>query len=725
MNVSYEEMGESLVGWSQLGNLKLVKTWSERARLDLDFQTENGSMTALIAAIVNGHYEVAEYLLQAGADPSLADADGVTALHYAILHVEDLEFDANKYIALLINAKANVNAQTNNGKTPLHLACQLNEIGICRKLILSDADVFIKDRRDMYPHSVEICGQEFHEQFLEKFRYIIGKRILDLKKQFNYVITASIESGVFTEHYIASDILNLEPPSPMIDSHHQDGEMQISPDERGTNFVNSPTSFDFMHCLSPYKASASSNNHYKLPPIPQQQQQNGQQRLQPNNHQHQPQQQKQQNNQSQQQQQYHQSNTKSLLGSTTLPENTISLNVMTPRKNAKRPFNSEQGPIHLDEDGDDDNVDDRLHFQNGDSTPSTQRKFPVVPAQTFSSSQSRQGLQCAREISPSPDTRKTMSHQSAIPNSSLGRSFAQQLLRESQDDSSEGEGHNDFLRPSPHKPFKQNKTRAELAPRTSEPNVQLIFGDEDRYEPSGESVSYEPPSREEQFMLQIRQKNLSNLQGSPKLTPRRPQKRSRLEQQQQQQPQQQQQQNQQQQVQQQQQPVLLTSSDEFRIPSKDHLSNSDPIIENQSEYSHSLQQQQLLLHRSNHNNNNNNNNRATPLNGANHVSNGHGNEYPHVPNVPSPTSKNLQNGHNNGHNGQNAQNGHNNGSSPTNRPLNFNLHNDFNNGHHIDYYNNNGTRSAPVTPLKSSPSSATEESPRKKKVVLATVSPYK
>lgn len=121
-----------------------------------------------------------------GADPSLADADGVTALHYAILHVEDLEFDANKYITLLINAsmlslykifykiltfiEANVNAQTNNGKTPLHLACQLHEIGICRKLILNGADVFLKDKRDMYPHSAEICGQEFRDQYLEKFR---------------------------------------------------------------------------------------------------------------------------------------------------------------------------------------------------------------------------------------------------------------------------------------------------------------------------------------------------------------------------------------------------------------------------------------------------------------------------------------------------------------------------------------------------------------------------
>lgn len=79
MSVSYEELGESLVGWSQLGNLKLVKNWAERARIDLDFQSgiflefpfdfsdslENG-MTSLIGAIVNGHYEVVEWLLQSG-----------------------------------------------------------------------------------------------------------------------------------------------------------------------------------------------------------------------------------------------------------------------------------------------------------------------------------------------------------------------------------------------------------------------------------------------------------------------------------------------------------------------------------------------------------------------------------------------------------------------------------------------------------------------------------
>jgi hypothetical protein len=39
MNISVDELGESVVGWAQLGNLKLVKAWAERGKLDLNFQS--------------------------------------------------------------------------------------------------------------------------------------------------------------------------------------------------------------------------------------------------------------------------------------------------------------------------------------------------------------------------------------------------------------------------------------------------------------------------------------------------------------------------------------------------------------------------------------------------------------------------------------------------------------------------------------------------------------
>lgn len=233
MNISVEELGESVVGWAQLGNLKLVKAWSERANLDLDFQSDTG-ITALIAAIENGHYELAEYLLRSGANPNRADLDGVAPLHYAILHVEDFAYDAARFINLLIEAKADVNAQTNNGKTPLHLACQLHEIGLCRILILAEADCFVKDTRGFFPHSIEVTGEEFHRQFLEKFRAIIGRRILDLKKQFNYTIQASIDSGLFSEDEF-SLLLQQEPsPSPVSialigSAPHQPVDMRLQP----------------------------------------------------------------------------------------------------------------------------------------------------------------------------------------------------------------------------------------------------------------------------------------------------------------------------------------------------------------------------------------------------------------------------------------------------------------------------------------------------------------
>jgi hypothetical protein len=282
MNVSIDEIGESVIGWAQLGNLKLVKTWSERARMDLDFQSESG-VTALIAAVENGQYEVAEYLLKAGANPNVADSDGVTPLHYAILHIEDVDYDTSKFINLLIEAKADVNAQTNNGKTPLHLACQLKEIGICRILILNEADCFIRDKRGYFPHSIELCGRDFHEQFLDKFRVVVGKRILEIKKQFNYVITSSIESGVFTEASLFSDILNFptsddtSSPMDMRDTPAQaisKDFMSISPYKLNNNVATQPKRTQLQqppqqqqHQLPPQKQQQQQNSMFKVPSL--------------------------------------------------------------------------------------------------------------------------------------------------------------------------------------------------------------------------------------------------------------------------------------------------------------------------------------------------------------------------------------------------------------------------------------------------------------------------
>ena len=80
-------------------------------------------VTVLVLAIVNAHYELADYLLEQGADPN-ANSTGQTALHALVatmnwegLGSQDAEptgagrLDARDLLAVLLAAGANVNAE--------------------------------------------------------------------------------------------------------------------------------------------------------------------------------------------------------------------------------------------------------------------------------------------------------------------------------------------------------------------------------------------------------------------------------------------------------------------------------------------------------------------------------------------------------------------------------------------------------------------------------------
>jgi ankyrin repeat protein len=70
--------------------------------------------------------EVAQLLLDAGADAGRADQDGWTALHYAATRESNAGL-----VELLIQAGAGVNARTSRGETPLRLAGILFTEKIC------------------------------------------------------------------------------------------------------------------------------------------------------------------------------------------------------------------------------------------------------------------------------------------------------------------------------------------------------------------------------------------------------------------------------------------------------------------------------------------------------------------------------------------------------------------------------------------------------------------
>ncbi|MFE7587647.1 ankyrin repeat domain-containing protein [Streptomyces gardneri] len=79
--------GVSLIPASERGHVAYVRAVLRETEIDVDHVNDLG-WTALLEAVILGdggrpHQEVAALLLAAGADPELADADGVTALRHA------------------------------------------------------------------------------------------------------------------------------------------------------------------------------------------------------------------------------------------------------------------------------------------------------------------------------------------------------------------------------------------------------------------------------------------------------------------------------------------------------------------------------------------------------------------------------------------------------------------------------------------------------------------
>ena len=76
-----------------------------------DIDSNSGYGTPLMAATVKKNTQLIELLLKKGADPNKTDANGSTALHYAVI------FNFNDIVALLVNANASKTLRDNRGKT--------------------------------------------------------------------------------------------------------------------------------------------------------------------------------------------------------------------------------------------------------------------------------------------------------------------------------------------------------------------------------------------------------------------------------------------------------------------------------------------------------------------------------------------------------------------------------------------------------------------------------
>lgn len=116
----------------------------EQTSIKVDAQ-DQGKLTPFLFCCLNNNMELAEILLQGKADINAQDAEEMTALHWACAQQkkEIVEW-------LIQNKSIKVDLQNRIGQTPLHLACESQNLPLI-KILLKKASTEVKDSKGKTP----------------------------------------------------------------------------------------------------------------------------------------------------------------------------------------------------------------------------------------------------------------------------------------------------------------------------------------------------------------------------------------------------------------------------------------------------------------------------------------------------------------------------------------------------------------------------------------------
>jgi uncharacterized protein len=120
---------------SFIAMLSLLSLLPTATANDAKTETITKADTRLVDASESKSWEAVAGLLREGVDVTIAQPDGMTAIHWAVYN------DDQKTVRLLIDAKCDVNATTRYQVTPLSIACQLGRAGCVEQLVAAGADV--------------------------------------------------------------------------------------------------------------------------------------------------------------------------------------------------------------------------------------------------------------------------------------------------------------------------------------------------------------------------------------------------------------------------------------------------------------------------------------------------------------------------------------------------------------------------------------------------------
>jgi len=156
-------------------NLEVIRQHI-KAGSDLNVLESTRESTPLISAAALGRLEVAEILIDGGADINYKNADGSTALHTAIA------FGWTEIAEILIDAGTDLNIKNNDGSTALHTAAFFCDVEIVAALLERGADKTLRNKN--LANALEIVEPPFED--VKGVYDAIGARLYSLGITLDY-----------------------------------------------------------------------------------------------------------------------------------------------------------------------------------------------------------------------------------------------------------------------------------------------------------------------------------------------------------------------------------------------------------------------------------------------------------------------------------------------------------------------------------------------------------
>ncbi|KAG6614812.1 putative palmitoyltransferase [Phytophthora cinnamomi] len=139
------------------GNLSALRTLVLKLGVDINTCDAKKHRSPLLVAAQNGHPLLVLFCVRNGADVSLVDADGDTAVHWAAYK------GATEIVAVFQYLQVSSDAPDKFGQTPLHLAAMRGELNTVQFLVETlDADVKALDSKNRTPKDLAQL-KRFHD----------------------------------------------------------------------------------------------------------------------------------------------------------------------------------------------------------------------------------------------------------------------------------------------------------------------------------------------------------------------------------------------------------------------------------------------------------------------------------------------------------------------------------------------------------------------------------